>query len=285
MASDRSPKHSCSSSSRIVKTAVYSFSDYRSFLGEALDLRNKGNGRLARLAAFLKVHPSRLSRILKGPDHATSEQAFLMAQFLGLSLPEKSYFVCLVNLERAATPSYRAHLQQEMEEIRAQNLLASPMLAPDKKLRYCDEQLFFSSYVYQAVWLMSAIPGCGDPRYMAKKLKIDEESIAQIAKFLVAVELCRWDGSILAVGPRSIRLESDSPFLETFLQNWRLRSVEIVSSRKPSDFFHSEAMAVGSGVAERVKELLKETVAQIREMLKEAPADDGKCLNIDWFQF
>ena len=69
---------------------VYEFASYRSFLASQFETRGKGKGRLKAAAVFLKVHPSRLSRILKGPDHPTPEQAFLLSQFLQLEQKERS---------------------------------------------------------------------------------------------------------------------------------------------------------------------------------------------------
>jgi uncharacterized protein (TIGR02147 family) len=271
-----------------MRRSIYEFSDFRKYLQARLKSEAKRSGELLNLAKFLKAHPSRLSKILKGPDQPTSEQAFLIAQFLSLEEPESRYFSLLVESERAGSALYLRHLKKQIQEIRSAKLEPAPLSEPERKFTAADERIFYSSHKYSAVWLASMVSGKNELHQIAENLQVNIGTVKQIANFLVRVGLCDWEESgKLTPGARLLNLDLNSPNLGSFRMNWRNHALSKISSPDSiaeNEIFYSEPMAIGADAYERVVAILKATVAEIREALKEQTADKVACLNIDWFK-
>jgi uncharacterized protein (TIGR02147 family) len=262
---------------------LYEFDDYRSFLRLRFDPQGPGKGRLKSAAAFLKVHPSRLSRILKGPDHPTPEQAFLLAQFIQLDELEARYFAELVNLERAAGPAYKRHIRQILEGLRAQAESPAKLVEATEAINPAFERIYHSSYLYAAVWLYSMVNGKNLPSTIAESLGTTVPSILRVARFLEKAGLCRWQDGRIVPSARVIKIDATSAQIETFLTTWRIHAVDRIPSRAPDAFFYSESMAIGEEAFAETKQILRKALSEIRDVLAKHPADRVVCLNIDLF--
>jgi hypothetical protein len=266
-----------------LKTNIYETFDYREFLQLSLEWRKKGSGKLSNLARFMGVHPSRLSRILKGPEHPTSEQAYLIGRFIKLTDDEIQYLVELVNLERASQPSYKKHIAQRLEELRGRVRTAAEMNEPGRPLNSREERIFYSSHQYGAVWLCSMIDGQNTLEKISERLRLDKTTVGKISDFLVKTNLCKWKDKTLVPGSRLLNIDATSDQFENFLANWRMHAVDTIEKRKNTDVFHSQPMAIGKNSIVEVKAVLKKAIEQITEILKKNPADSLVCLNIDLF--
>ena len=267
-----------------MKPNVFSYSDYRRFLKDALDWSHKGKGKLLRLASFLKIHPSRLSRILNEADHPTPEQAYLIGQFLGLGELDGSYFAEMVNLERASHPSFRNHISGKLRSIRHEAEGPAELTPFDRPLTASEEKVYYSSYLYGAVWLSSMVSGRNTAAQIAKNLKLDPQAVERICAFLVSTGLCGLKDGRVVPGARLLKIESDSPQIEKFLGNWRMRGIEKIAVRGEEDLFYSEPMAISEEGFHKVKALLRQTAAEIRKILEQAPGERVACLNWDWYE-
>jgi uncharacterized protein (TIGR02147 family) len=267
-----------------LKTSIFQTLDYREFLQTRLEWHRKGHGKLSRLAKFLGVHPSRLSRILKGPDHPTAEQAFVIGQFLNIAEDETLYLMELVNLQRAGNAAYKEHILQKLETMRNQVRTAAPLTNAERPMTSAEERIYYSSYQYGAVWLCSMIDGLNTTAKISERLQIDKKTVEKICDFLVSVNLCHWSDKKIMPGSRLLKLDSNSAHLENFLSHWRMHAIETIPHRAKTDFFFSQPMAIGREAAEKIKSLLKQNLVQVTEILKENPADTLVCLNIDFYE-
>lgn len=262
---------------------IWHYSDYQKYLIQWADSQKKRSGQLQTMASFLGVHPSRLTRILKGFDHPTLEQAFLMAQFLSLNELESQYFMELVNLARSSNSLYKNHTKTKLGLLKLQFEAPAEMHSPDKPLTESQERTYYSSYQYGAVWLQSMVSSKNDLLSIAQILRIDLKTVTKISEFLVKTGLCVFENDRLLPGPRLLTVSSSSPQIENFLSNWRLQSVNSIPERKKGSFFYSEPMALGGEAADKIRELLDKTILEIRQIMQKYPAENVKCLNIDFF--
>ena len=263
-------------------TSVSNYTNYKSFMKAWVKGLAQKSGKLRDLADFLRVHPSRLSRILRGYDHPTHEQAFLIAQFLGLGEIEASYFVELVNLERATNSTYKMHTQKKLKTLKEK--LVSPTETHEfRQLTPAEEKIYYSTYEYGAVWLSSMVEGKNDLVSITQSLDLGKKTAEGIAKFLVEKGLCKWDEDRLVPGPRFLTIGADSAHIESFLSNWRTHGINVMSARKPKNMFYSEPMAVGAESIEQIREILRKAIEDIRKSLLKQKADKVLCLNIDFF--
>jgi plasmid maintenance system antidote protein VapI len=275
-----------------VAFGVFDFSNYRALLLDRLQAESGGKkrGASSRLAQFLRVHPSRLSRIVQGNDHPTPEQAYLISRYFKFTADEEEYFVNLVNYERASTAAYKQHVSSILDGLRKKATQPAPLNLATRAMTADDERILHSSSKYLAVWLQSMISGRNTLPEIAKRFDLPGNLVERIAGFLVEIGFCQLLEGRLVPGSRSLMLSSDSPQLAQFFKlaqfftNWRMHAIEQIGARKPDDYFASEPMAIGVNARREITQLLRETLQKAHATLKTETADKVVCLNIDWFE-
>lgn len=81
----------------------------------------RGRGELTKIAAALRVHPTFISQVFRGPRELSLEQAALLAYHLQLSEPEREFFIDLVGLSRAGNDPLKTVLKRRMTMLKEQN--------------------------------------------------------------------------------------------------------------------------------------------------------------------
>src|SRR5688572_17797436 len=96
--------------------SVFDHRDYKRFLNEVQRKQpRKGHGFRSKMATAIGCQVSYVSQVLSGPGHFNLEQADRINLFLGRTGDEARYFLFLVELARAGTPTLRAHFRRELE--------------------------------------------------------------------------------------------------------------------------------------------------------------------------
>jgi transcriptional regulator with XRE-family HTH domain len=266
-----------------MSSGVHTFSNYKAFLKNWTKSLEKRSGQLQSLAAYLRVHPSRLTRILRGNEHPSQEQAYLIANFLNLGELETAYFVELINLEKATIPAYKKHVEGLLQDLHSK--IEKPVDSTDRPhtLTLSEEKIYYSSYRYGAVWLCSMISSMNDVDSICKLLSLDRKTVEVIAKFLVEIDLCKWQDGRLVPGPQFLEIKGSSPHIESFLSIWRLHALNSIPNRKPKNFHYSAPMAMGAEASVHVQAILDRALAEIQAVVFRYPADQVRCLNVDFF--
>jgi uncharacterized protein (TIGR02147 family) len=267
---------------------LFKYSNYRSFLEGWISRQpNRGRGQLRRIADRLRVHPTLVTRILRGTKQLTSEQAWELTGYLELGEREAEYFLSLVECERAGTRKLRERHQRRLAELRAQ-ALPSPAAGGNHPLNDLDRAIYYSHWYYAALHVMTAIPRFQAPdgaRQMAQALRLPPALVASVLEFLVAKGLCREQDGVFRIGIKDTRLEESSATIDRHLVNWRLKAVEQVMTQPahPDEVFYSVPLALGTQAGNELKKQLRACIERAMEAPKQEPCEVVGCLNIDWF--
>jgi hypothetical protein len=263
--------------------SVFEFDDYKHFL-ESRFQPGRRSGELKKLALHVGAHASRVLRMVRGDQHPSAEQAYLIAEYFQLQGREAAYFTTLVELARATKPAFKRHLQTKLKELRGAQGAPAEMVPLSRPLTVGEEAVFHSSPAYFLVWLASSVPGKNGLADISTSLAIPLGRTRAIAEFLVEVGFCRLESGRLESMARSYSLPMRSPQLAHFLSNWRVRAIDQAAQPRDRDILYTLPMAIGHQAFESIRSLLKQTIVASEKLMATESSEVVACLNIDLFE-
>lgn len=264
---------------------IFRYTDYKEATLELLKLRpNNGRGELSRLAKWLGVNATLVSQVLRGPKDFTPEQAYATAQYLGLSPAEADYFLLLAQSSRAGSRALRQHYKQKIDSYRAGAPQLASRLNVDRTLSDEERARFYSSWLYAAVRLFTSVGKGQTARTVAERFRIPPSRAQGILRFLADCGLCVEDGGTFRMGPLQTHIEFGSPFLVQHLNNWRMKASQNIERTSDEELQFSACVSLSKKDFERIREQLTETIRKAAAVIKDSPAEDIACFNIDWIR-
>lgn len=266
---------------------IYDFTDYKRFLHEAIgSMPKKGRGQARRLAEHLRVHPVVVSQVLAGKRDFTHEQALDVAGYFGLDERATEYLATLVLRARAGTRRLEAHLTKRLDELRDEARKLKNRIPEHRRLSHEETAVFYSSWVYSAIRLLTHVPGFQDAESIAGYFALPRAKIASVLEYLVSRGLCEKDAKgRFGLGTTATFLDAESPFVQNLHRNWRLKSLERLATRRDNDFYYSAPCTIAKKDKDLFREELTKFVQEFVKRAKASKAEELACLNIDWFSF
>jgi uncharacterized protein (TIGR02147 family) len=240
---------------------------------------------MLKIARHLKMHSTRLSQALHGTVELSLEQACGLAEYFSLSALETEFLLALVQRERAGTPGLKRAIDSQLRSIRERARDLSQRIERDKQLSEQDKPIFYSSWHYSAVRLLTSIPKYQDPDAIARYFKMSPKKLSGILQFLVDTGLCIEENGKFEMGPKRTHLDAQSLLINRHRANWRLKSIEAHEDLKPTDLAFTGPMSIGTKEKEQIRKELLELIERVLKYAVDSEADQVACLNIDWFQF
>src|SRR6185437_2114301 len=100
-----------------MKSSVFDFRSYKEFLFWYVDGASKSRGARTQLAAHAGCQSAYISQVLNGAAHLSLEQAEKISRGIGQTSEEGTYFLLLIQHDRAGTPSLKSHFSNQIQEI------------------------------------------------------------------------------------------------------------------------------------------------------------------------
>jgi len=261
---------------------IYSFESYREYLRSVSVDDSRYS--LSKIASAIKIHLSKLSKVLAGDQHLTPDQAYKIAKHLLCDTNETEYLLDLVQFERSADPEYRSHLSKKLNAARHAHLRPAEMTQPDRPLLQSEEVLFYSSTLFAEVWLLSMIEGENSFSQIMVRLKMSRPTLIQVTDFLVRIGLCSVQGEKLVPIARDLRLGASRARASHALINWRFLALEHIPSRGSDEMFYSEPMAISNSAYIKILNMLRTSIDDAKQKLSRERSQTIACLNVDFFQ-
>jgi uncharacterized protein (TIGR02147 family) len=264
---------------------IFEHSDYRNYLRSHIrHLPHKGRGELTRIATHLSVNTTLLSQIMSGTREFTPEQTHELSVYLGHTDLETEYFSLLTQHERAGTKSLKTHLQKKLEATKKEAMKLSKRIAHDKTLSTNERAVFYSSWIYSAIHLFTSTNDDGvSLDEMASRFEIPRVKAAEIAQFLTSCGLCVEKSGQYKIGVQSTFLPKTSPFLNQHHANWRVKSFQKIDNIAENEMMYTGQVSLSKKDFNKIREQLVQVLKSAMAVVKDSPADDIACLNIDWF--
>ena len=259
---------------------ILNFQDYRQFVSYRLNTGTKARGSMTKLASAMKVNTSYLSQVLKGERNLSQEQGYFLAKYFQLSLKEHEILRELIALDRASDPEYKKQVQERLEKLKSNTEAELEQSVLNEK----NQALFYSSWLYSAIQLITGIPGFQSPEKIARHLKLDLKVVRHALALLVETGHCSTDGKHFFPLVKKTNLPEGSPLMGRHKTNWRLRALEVLPKFREKDLFFTGAIRIDRESYEKITQCLKKAIHEVHESIENADDELLACINIDWFE-
>jgi uncharacterized protein (TIGR02147 family) len=248
-------------------------------------VKARGRGEFRKISEALGVHSTLTSQIFSGRKCLTEEQAAKLCAYMGLNSLETDYFLKLVQIERAGTEQLKAVLQRQLKQIHSQALEVKSRVPASEKLSEQDRAIFYSSWQYATVRLLTSIPRFQSKEKIAQHLKLSVSRVQEILDFLSSRGLCKEDHGKYQRTEKNTHVEFRSQFSVRHHQNWRAKSTQLQEQVTASDLVFTAPISLAAKDIPEVRKILLEAISEIAKIVDHSPCEEMAYLGIDWIQF
>lgn len=263
---------------------LFTYVNYRKFLKDRLiGFPKAGHGQAKKLAQFVGVSTAFISQVLAEIRHLTSEQGYLVSEFLSLSDLETKYFLKLMDIEKSGNYKHKKWLHKEIEQIRIDSKKISNRILYNKILSDQDKAIFYSDWYYSAIRMYCSI----QPQNIISLMNLTglpRKVITESTHFLLNSGLILGDNDHYVIGPQSTHLGADSPWVSLHHANWRRKALENVKLPSELKVHYTSPMTLSKADAEKIQSFIHKVIEDIGKIVDPSPSETLMCLNIDWFE-
>lgn len=206
-----------------------------------------------------------------------------MSRFLLHSELETKYYLALVQRDRAGTSGLKTHFDKQLKELKNHRLDIKNRVASPSKISEEDRHVYYSSWLYGAVYVMTSIPRFQDPRAMALHLGVPTTKVLNILQFLISLGLVKKEKGLFVLGGGSIHLDKRSSQITKHHLNWRVKAMSAIETSAPENLHYSLIMAISEKDAARIKGKIVNLIEEVNSLLPPSPEEVVQALTIDQF--
>ncbi|MCC2679415.1 MAG: hypothetical protein K0R29_1991 [Pseudobdellovibrio sp.] len=264
--------------------SIFEHVDYRDYLRNYIKkLPKRGRGEIHKMAQFMGIHPSLLSQVLSDSKNLTLEQAQLLAKYLGLTNTECEFLFCSVQIQRAGTKDLENYFKGKLADLKKHSQDLSKTVRQDRQLNAEEISVFYSHWLYAAIWLMSSLTGGRTLEDIVNWFQIPRERAIDVLQFLVNTGLCKIENGRYVMGPQSVHLQRGSPYLPRHHSNWRLRAIETSDKLGADELMYTAPMSMSVADFKKVRSRLNEVIKEVTDIAIPSEAEEMVCFNLDFF--
>lgn len=263
---------------------IFKAKSYKMAIEKSLEDSRFGRGARTKLAEFLGVQPSFVSRVLAGDQDFSSEHIVRVAGFLELNEDETDYLVLVHHRDRAGAKDLRAHYQKQIERVDERRAQVKSQVRADRRMISDGDALrYYGTWYHAAVHMFLRIPEV-DLASISEALALPLVKVKESVRILEEIGMIESDRGKWKVLDQRLHNAKDSLGLRAHHMNWRQAAVRAWDEGGADDMFYSLVMSTDRGTAKRIKEVLLESIASVDPLL--GPSDDREvhALNIDFFR-
>ena len=265
---------------------IFHFKKYKDYLNERLDERPRGER--ARLAHSIGCQTAYVAQVLRGAANFNMEQGEAINEFFSHAPEEATFFLLLLQIERAGTPSLRRRIQSYIDEIHERRKQLRNRLTELKTVLDLEAQAqYYSSWHYAAIHALVSVPGFQSPEIIAQRLRISPKKAAQAIDFLLSIKILSQNKKTnkIEIGTARIHLGINSPFIYKHHLNWRLQAMNVLENGARENLHYSSAVSLSHADVEKIHEILLRAIKDAKELIKESKEQVTMGFCIDFFEF
>ena len=265
--------------------SIYQFRNYKDYVNHWVESQPKqGFGEYRRIASALQVSTTMISQVFKGEKHLSLELCSDLCDYLRLDEDEIEYFLLLVDFARAGSYKLQKRFERQVHtrQERAKKLENRVKV---KELGSEEKSIFYSSWIYQGVRMLTDVSIYNDVDSIAQRLNLPKNQIQKVLNFLIQNRLVLEEESKLRLGDARTHLGSSSPLVSRHHQNWRLQALTKMVQADEDQFFYTGPMTLSAEVATWIRQELPAIVERINSRVIPSASETVRCLNIDWFEY
>lgn len=262
--------------------SIFEFQDYREYLRYWADLER---GRVAEMAKVANCQASYISRAMSQEVHITPDHAFALGKHFGFRSNELDYFRNLVEQERAATPELRQFLSEKLNQLKSEHLQVKTHVQRPSPLDLEADSFYHSHWAVLAVHAATDIKDLRDPIKIAQTLSLSLEFVNHILKELADRQLVarQADGNY-AYNSEPSHLPKNSPWINLFLQNWRMKALMNAPLHKAESIHFSNVQTIDKETYEQIRNTFMDFIKRSSQWASASRPQELMVLNCDLFK-
>lgn len=269
----------------IVEMKILKLTDYREIIREWIKSQpNSGRGQITQMAEVVGVQQSVFSLTMSGKRELSPDQAFLLAEWMGLLPLERDYFITLVQLEKAAHFKFKKHLEEKIKLLRKESLDLSKRVNHEVKLDEEIQKIFYSSWIYSAVRLRTSVGSGVTIQQIQSEFNLSSIRAMKVVSFLVENHLIVQNGLLFQIGPNRTHLEKNSPMISRHHTNWRVKAIERAGEISDDELMFSGPLSCSEKDFKKLRERMTEVISEVAETVKKTDPEHLVCFSIDFFK-
>jgi uncharacterized protein (TIGR02147 family) len=264
---------------------IFEFKDYKVFVRKELKSRPKaGHGQFLKIARTLGVHTTMVTHVFRGELHLNPEQSIGLADYFGLNELETEYFMMLVQFARAGNRRTKQYFETRISSLREKAQILHTRLEMKNSLDEKDQAVFYSSWLYSAIRLLSAIPKFQSRSAIAEELNLPLAKINRALEFLLSRGLCTERESKIEYGSVRTYVNHDSPLVVRHHVNWRMKAMEQLDRLPTSELAFTNPVVINEKDYVKIREEIIQLIERFKNISEPSPSVALYCLNIDWLK-
>jgi uncharacterized protein (TIGR02147 family) len=265
--------------------ALFECENYRQYVvGRIKAMPKRGRGEFQRIALRLQMHTTLVSQVFRGQKSLTFEQACGLCDHLGLNALETDYFMKLIEFDRAGSDLLRRLVRRQLADIRARAREVSSRVPRGKAISESERAIFYSTWHYSAVRLLTSIPRFQMLDPISEHLGLSKKQVREILDFLVRTGLCTELHSKFSMSEKNTHVEAQSPFVVRHHLNWRMKALQKVESLSPRELAFTAPVSISEKDFAKVREILLDAIQRIGKIVEQSPAEEVGFLTLDWMK-
>lgn len=261
--------------------SLYKFRDYKNVIRAQIRNQPRPKGYKSTLAKVAGIHASYLTHVLSSKAHLTPDQASLLADFWTFSPVEFDYFLTLVHLGRASQRSYRKKMVAKLSQLKSSLLNQRESFKTQEDTQRGIH--YYANWMCSAIHMLLLVPHLRSSKELADYLRMPAQEVDQQLQTLAELGLAVQVDKKWLPTQKVIHSTMQSTFAPLHHQNWRLRTIESIKSRRPG-LNYTSVYCLGEREFAAIREKLQATIAEIDEMALKSAEETGAVLVLDWFK-
>ncbi len=245
---------------------IFEYENYEKYLNDWIDSRpRKGRGIKLHLSKYLKIPPGQISKVLGRDLHLTLDQAANLIEYLGLTETEGNYFLGLVEFARAGSLKLKEIVQKRLDTYK--EIWGSPSRIGLDKKAYSQEdmEIYFSSYLYMAIELITFLDGYQTPDPISKYFNISKKKTLEILSFLVKLGAMEKNGDKYELTGETVWIDLSKRIGKINHTNWRNRAIASLDYDEDIGFHREINFAIERKDIPKIKRFLTDTILELNE--------------------
>ncbi|HWU44289.1 MAG TPA: TIGR02147 family protein [Bdellovibrio sp.] len=258
---------------------TFEYLDYKKFLNGRLQ-----HGLQKKFAIFLGCQPAFLSQVLRGKPDLSLEQGMLATEYFQLNSHEAEYFMLALQNSRAGSLKLKKYFEDKMTHLRLLNQRIDSRIGNFVKLDDSAKSVFFSSWKYSFIYVLLSLPDKNQLELIKAKTKLSETEISRVIKELTDLKLIQKSRDRWQPTKNRIHLNPEDIQISNHHRNYRAFSSRELEEIKPKSLHFSSAIALSIEDAQKVKEVLLQTIQEVEAIIKPSEEETIRVLCMDFFE-
>lgn len=258
--------------------SIFKYLDYKEYLKKTIDKKTKVYGYRAKLAEAASCQRSFLSQVLHSSPHLTLEHGIGLCRYWQFSPMERDYFLALIQLARAGNDELRDYFKSQVERMRREQADLSQRYRQEDITRGDESAIYYSSWHYAAIHMLSTIPEFQHKPAMAKRLQVPMAVVEEAAQVLQRLGLVESQGEYVLSTKKSIHLSKSSYLNNLNHSLWRQKISHGLLTPHNRDFHYTALYTLSREDMEVLQQMLVEFVDATRKLV--APSREEEMVSL-----